>query len=56
MATATADKQSPFGAQFQKLPAFLRELRPTMARLGDFADQATPVWPTCTRSRRKVSR
>ena len=26
-----------------KLPAFLRELEPTMERLGGFADQATPV-------------
>jgi len=43
LATATAEKQSAFGQQFEKLPAFLRELRPTMARLGGFADQATPV-------------
>jgi virulence factor Mce-like protein len=43
LATATAEKQTAFKAQFERLPAFLRELRPTMARLGEFADQATPV-------------
>ncbi|MCW2991817.1 MAG: hypothetical protein JWM73_2411 [Solirubrobacterales bacterium] len=43
VATATAQKQDAFRAQFEKLPAFLSELRPTMARLGGFADQATPV-------------
>lgn len=43
LATATAQRQQPFRAQFQKLPALLRELRPTMARLGGFSDQATPV-------------
>lgn len=43
VATATAEKQVAFRAQFNKLPTFLRELRPTMDRLGEFADQATPV-------------
>ncbi len=43
VATATAQRQPAFQAQFEKLPAFLGELRPTMARLGQFADQATPV-------------
>ncbi|MEO6496865.1 MAG: MlaD family protein [Solirubrobacteraceae bacterium] len=43
VATATAERQGAFRAQFEKLPVFLRELRPTMARLGGFADEATPV-------------
>ena len=43
LATATAQRQPAFRAQFQKLPAFLGQLRPTLARLSGFADQATPV-------------
>jgi ABC-type transporter Mla subunit MlaD len=43
LATATAQKQPAFQAQFDKLPAFLGQLRPTLARLSGFADQATPV-------------
>jgi ABC-type transporter Mla subunit MlaD len=43
LATATAERQSPFRRQFQLLPPFLRELRPTLVRLGEFADTATPV-------------
>jgi ABC-type transporter Mla subunit MlaD len=43
LATATAERQDNFRAQFEKLPTFLRELRPTMNRLGEFADTATPV-------------
>jgi ABC-type transporter Mla subunit MlaD len=43
LATATAERQEPLRAQFEKLPTFLRELRPTMTRLGSFADEATPV-------------
>jgi hypothetical protein len=43
VATATAERRGAFQAQFDKLPTFLRQLRPTMVRLGQFADQATPV-------------
>ncbi|MFL5843947.1 MAG: MlaD family protein [Solirubrobacteraceae bacterium] len=43
VATATAERQTAFRQQFEKLPTFLRELRPTMTRLGGFADEATPV-------------
>jgi len=39
----SAERQAPLRAQFERLPTFLRELRPTMTRLGSFADQATPV-------------
>jgi len=43
VAQATADRGDDLEADFQKLPGFLRQLRPTMVRLGAFADQATPV-------------
>src|SRR4051794_31750534 len=43
LATATAERQRPFQRQFQLLPPFLRQLRPTLISLGNFADQATPV-------------
>jgi ABC-type transporter Mla subunit MlaD len=43
VARATAERRGAFEQQFAKLPTFLRELRPTMERLGGFADQATPV-------------
>ncbi len=44
VAQATADRGDDLEADFQKLPTFLRQLRPTMVRLGAFADQATPVF------------
>jgi phospholipid/cholesterol/gamma-HCH transport system substrate-binding protein len=44
LATATAEKQPAFQAQFEKLPALLHQLRPTLSKLGSFADQATPVF------------
>ena len=42
-AKASAERQSALAAGFQKLPAFLEQLRPTMAALGDAADQQTPA-------------
>jgi ABC-type transporter Mla subunit MlaD len=56
LATATADRRGAFRAQFQKLPAFLRELRPTMTRLSQFADQATPVFASLRPVAPSVSR
>jgi len=44
LATATAEKQPAFQAQFEKLPTLLHQLRPTLSKLGSFADQATPVF------------
>jgi ABC-type transporter Mla subunit MlaD len=41
--TATAERSADIERTFQRLPAFLRELRPTLQQLGDFADQTTPV-------------
>jgi ABC-type transporter Mla subunit MlaD len=43
VAQATAERRSQFEQQFAKLPAFLRQLRPTMERLSGLSDQATPV-------------
>jgi phospholipid/cholesterol/gamma-HCH transport system substrate-binding protein len=42
-AQATAERSSALEQNIAKLPAFLRELRPTMQRLGGLADQMTPV-------------
>jgi len=43
VAQATAERSSDLEQNIAKLPAFLRELRPTMERLGGLADQFTPV-------------
>jgi phospholipid/cholesterol/gamma-HCH transport system substrate-binding protein len=42
-AQATAERSSPLEQNISKLPAFLRELKPTMQRLGGLADEMTPV-------------
>ena len=39
----TASRRQAFQAQWHKLPAFLAGLQPTMAKLGDLADQQTPL-------------
>jgi phospholipid/cholesterol/gamma-HCH transport system substrate-binding protein len=39
----SASRRQALQAQFQKLPGFLGELQPTMAKLGDLADQQTPL-------------
>ena len=41
---AVAERSSALEQNIAKLPAFLRELTPTMQALGGFADQATPVF------------
>jgi ABC-type transporter Mla subunit MlaD len=43
VAGATVERQEALAEDFRKLPTFLGELRPTMRRLGAFADEATPV-------------
>ncbi len=40
---ATIERRAELEASFQRLPRFLRELRPTMRDLGAVADQASPV-------------
>ncbi len=42
-AQATASRRTALEASFQKLPAFLSGLQPTLAQLSDFADVATPT-------------
>jgi ABC-type transporter Mla subunit MlaD len=42
-ATATASRGAALEQNFERFPAFLRELRPTMRRLGEFATAGTPV-------------
>ncbi|HWI70527.1 MAG TPA: hypothetical protein VNT55_01130, partial [Baekduia sp.] len=42
-ATASAERRSDIEAGLQKLPAVLKQLKPTMQRLGGLADQMTPV-------------
>jgi ABC-type transporter Mla subunit MlaD len=42
-AQATAERRSDLERNIEKFPAFLRELKPTMERLGGLADQMTPV-------------
>jgi hypothetical protein len=41
--TATAERSADIERSFEDFPGFLRELRPTLQQLGDFADQTTPV-------------
>ena len=43
VATASAERRRDIAAGLQRLPTFLRELRPTMAELGAAADASTPV-------------
>jgi ABC-type transporter Mla subunit MlaD len=43
VAQATADRRSDLQRTFARLPEFLRQLKPTMVRLGSFSDQAAPV-------------
>ncbi len=43
VAEATADQRQALEAGIQRLPRFLRELRPTMERLGALSDQGTPL-------------
>jgi ABC-type transporter Mla subunit MlaD len=40
---ATAERSADLERNLEKLPAFLRQLRPTMTRLGSLSDEFTPV-------------
>jgi phospholipid/cholesterol/gamma-HCH transport system substrate-binding protein len=42
-AEISATRRNELRAQFQRFPRFLDELRPTMARLGELADEQTPL-------------
>jgi len=43
VAEATAERRTDIEAQIERLPRFLRELRPTMRDLGALSDEMTPV-------------
>jgi phospholipid/cholesterol/gamma-HCH transport system substrate-binding protein len=43
VAEATAERRGDLEADIERLPTFLRELRPTMVRLGALSDEMTPV-------------
>jgi len=43
VAEATAERRADLEADIERLPRFLRELRPTMTRLGALSDEMTPV-------------
>jgi len=43
VAEATAERRVDLEADIERLPRFLRELRPTMTRLGALSDEMTPV-------------
>jgi phospholipid/cholesterol/gamma-HCH transport system substrate-binding protein len=43
VATAAASEDTALAQNIQKFPAFLRQLRPTMIRLGSLSDEMTPV-------------
>jgi virulence factor Mce-like protein len=42
-AAASAERRAEIAASLRRLPAFLRELEPTMARLGEAADAQSPA-------------
>ena len=43
VARATAERSTALGDDIERLPTFLRELRPTMRRIGGLSDEMTPV-------------
>lgn len=43
VAEATVERSAALEANFERLPTFLREIRPTMDRLTEFSDQAIPL-------------
>ena len=53
---ATAERRADIERGIERLPRFLRELRPLMADLGGFAGQAAPVARDLNRSGNDVSR
>jgi phospholipid/cholesterol/gamma-HCH transport system substrate-binding protein len=44
VAEATAERSTDLEADIQRLPTFLRELKPTMRRVGALSDEMTPVF------------
>jgi ABC-type transporter Mla subunit MlaD len=56
VAAATAERRDALAADIERLPRFLRELRPTMRQLGDLSDQATPVFRSLGNSAPDINR
>jgi ABC-type transporter Mla subunit MlaD len=55
-AQATAERRADISAGIQRLPRFLRELRPYMADLGSLAGQSEPVFDDLSRAGPDLSR
>jgi phospholipid/cholesterol/gamma-HCH transport system substrate-binding protein len=53
---ATAERSTELEQNIAKLPAFLRELTPTMQALGGVADQATPVFTDLGKEASSINR
>ncbi|MDX6648868.1 MAG: hypothetical protein QOJ97_819 [Solirubrobacteraceae bacterium] len=56
VAQATAERGAALEANLAKLPTFLRQLRPTMVRLGALSDQATPVFTDLGAQAKNINR
>ncbi len=56
VAAATAERRDDLAADIERLPRFLRELRPTMRQLGELSDQATPVFRSLGNSAPDINR
>jgi ABC-type transporter Mla subunit MlaD len=55
-ATASAERSGDIRTNFRKLPRFLEELTPTMAALGEVADEQRPVLVDLSASARELRR
>ena len=56
VAQATAERRGALADDLERLPPFLRELEPTMARLGSLSDAMTPVLDDLGRAAPDVNR
>jgi virulence factor Mce-like protein len=56
VASATASRDTQLEQNIERLPAFLRQLRPTMTRLGSLSDEMTPVLADLDRAAPSLNR
>jgi phospholipid/cholesterol/gamma-HCH transport system substrate-binding protein len=56
VASAAASRDTQLEQNIQRLPAFLRQLRPTMTRLGSLSDEMTPVLADLDRAAPSLNR
>jgi ABC-type transporter Mla subunit MlaD len=56
VASAAASRDTQIERNIQRLPAFLRQLRPTMTRLGSLSDEMTPVLADLDRAAPSLNR